>query len=234
MKSKNKSKNLLIFAHPDDEILGMGGFIAKNINKSFFKVIFIAEGSSCRFFNEEKNLEKVVNSIKLRNKMALDSLKFLGIKNVVFYNLPCGMLDQVSILKINKIIEEEIKSFRPDNIFTHSQIDCNNDHRIVQRSVMMATRPSVINKNIKKIFSCEILSSTEWSYSETFSPNYFEILSNQNLKKKIAAMKFYNSEYQKEPYPRNSRGIQALATFRGLQSGHEYAEAFKLIKFISE
>ena len=234
MKSKNKSKNLLIFAHPDDEILGMGGFIAKNINKSFFKVIFIAEGSSCRFFEEEKNLEKVANSIKLRNKMALDALKFLGIKNVAFYNLPCGMLDQVSILKINKIIEEEIKTFRPDNIFTHSHIDCNNDHRIVQRSVMMATRPSDINKNIKKIFSCEILSSTEWSYTETFSPNYFEILSSKNLKKKIAAMKIYNSEYQKEPYPRNSRGMQALATFRGLQSGHEYAEAFKLIKFISE
>ena len=82
MKLKNKSKNLLIFAHPDDEILGMGGFITKNINKFFFKVIFIAEGSSCRFSENESNSEKVLNSIKLRNKMAVNSLKFLGIKNI--------------------------------------------------------------------------------------------------------------------------------------------------------
>jgi LmbE family N-acetylglucosaminyl deacetylase len=234
MKLKNKSKSLLIFAHPDDEILGMGGFIAKNINKSFFKVIFIAEGSSCRFPENESNSEKVLKNIKLRNKMAVNSLNFLGIKNITFCDLPCGMLDQISILKINKIIEAEIKSIKPDNIFTHSPIDCNNDHRIVHRSVMMATRPSAINKNIKKIFSCEILSSTEWSYTETFSPNYFEILSSKNIKKKIKAMKIYNSEYQKEPYPRNSRGIETLAAFRGLQAGHKYAEGFKLIKFISE
>ena len=76
LKLKNKSKNLLIFAHPDDEILGMGGFITKNINKFFFKVIFIAEGSSCRFSENESNSEKVLNSIKLRNKMAVNSLKF--------------------------------------------------------------------------------------------------------------------------------------------------------------
>jgi len=66
MKLKNKSKSLLIFAHPDDEILGMGGFIAKNISKSFFKVIFIAEGSSCRFPENESNSEKVLKNIKLR------------------------------------------------------------------------------------------------------------------------------------------------------------------------
>ena len=234
MKLKNKPKTLLIFAHPDDEILGMGGFIAKNIKKHFFKVVFVAEGSSCRFSEEEKNSEKVFDSIELRNKMAVNSLKLLGIKDISFHNLPCGMLDQVSILKINKIIENEIEAFKPNNIFTHSSIDCNNDHRIVQRSVMMATRPSNINKSIKKIFSCEILSSTEWSYSEMFCPNYFEILSSKHLKMKTKAMKIYSSECQKEPYPRNERGINALATFRGLQSGYKYAEAFQLIKFISE
>ena len=234
MKLKNKSKNLLIFAHPDDEVLAMGGYIAKNINSCLFKVIFIAEGSSCRYSANDRNTKTVLKSIELRNAMAINSLKFLGIKNLVFYNLPCGMLDQVGILKINKIIENEIKIFKPDNIFTHSSVDCNNDHRIVQRSVMMAARPSAISKSIKKIFSCEILSSTEWSFQETFSPNYFEILSNKNLNKKIRALKIYNSEYQKEPYPRNARGIKALATLRGLQSGHEYSEAFQLIKFISQ
>jgi integrase len=97
----------------------MGGFIAKNIKKHFFKVVFVAEGSSCRFSEEEKNSEKVFDSIELRNKMAVNSLKLLGIKDISFHNLPCGILDQVSILKINKIIENEIAAFNPNNIFTH-------------------------------------------------------------------------------------------------------------------
>ena len=94
---------------------------------------------------------------------------------------------------------------------------------------MMATRP-LAKKVVKKIYSYEILSSSEWNYTEQFNPNYFEILSEQNVKSKWRALNFYKSEIQKFPHPRSQKGIYSLAKLRGSQAGEKYAEAFKLIR----
>jgi LmbE family N-acetylglucosaminyl deacetylase len=223
-----KIKNLLIFAHPDDDILSMGGYISKKISSEIFKVMFIAEGTSCRYLKKKIKTLEVQKEIDRRNNMAKLALKSLGKIDLRFSNFPCGRLDSVDIIDINKVIEDEIKEFKPNNIFTHNVKDCNNDHQIINRAVMMATRPNDKNKFLKKIFSCEVLSSSEWNYGESFNPNYFEKLSYRDIKKKINALKFYKSEYQKEPSPRNGRGVKILANFRGLQCGEEFAEAFEL------
>ena len=46
-------------------------------------------------------------------------------------NLPCGRLDQIPQIQINKIIENEIKLFKPKTVFTHSLADSNKDHHKV-------------------------------------------------------------------------------------------------------
>ena len=97
---------LIIAAHPDDDILGCGGYISKYSKQDSIRVAFIAEGSSCRF-NDDK--DKVVKEeINNRNQFGLNALKILGVNDVEFYNLKCGSLDQIPILTINKIIENEI------------------------------------------------------------------------------------------------------------------------------
>ena len=121
------NKALIIAAHPDDDILGCAGLMSKYRGQVEFKVVFIAEGSSCRFNKEQIHEEDVLNVIKERNSFGVKALKLLGVENYNFHDLPCGRLDQVAIIDINKIIEKEIQNFKPDTIFTHSLEDTNND-----------------------------------------------------------------------------------------------------------
>lgn len=228
-----KKKVLIIAAHPDDDILGCGGFLAKHKDRYNFKVVFIAEGSSARFKNIPDNLKKIKETIEIRNKYAKDALSLFNIKDIKFHNLPCGRLDTKPIIEINKIIEKEIKSFNPETVLTHAEDDTNNDHRIIFRSIMMATRPGIY-KNLKTIASFEVLSSSEWNFSEAFTPNFFEVLTLKELNLKWKALKCYKTETQSFPHPRSEQGIKTLARYRGMQAGFKYAESFKIIRMFSK
>ena len=225
-----KKKILVIAAHPDDDILGCGGFFAKYYKKNKFKVIFLSEGSSCRYKNIDLNKKKIEKEIKNRKNCALKALKLFSIRNVVFYDNKCGHLNKISQLKLNKIIENEIKSFKPNTIFTHSEKDLNLDHRTTVRSVMIATRPTLIKRIVNSIYSFEILSSTEWNYSKSFKPNYFINLSREHVLKKWKALKIYKSEIRSKPHPRSLFGVETLAKYRGIQSAYNYAEGFELVR----
>ena len=225
-------KILIVAAHPDDEILGCGGLISKYQSKGvIFKILFIGEGSSCRFADVDD--EAVKSTIANRNFQALKALKYLKITDVEFSNLACGRFDQIPIIEINKIIEKNINDFAPDTVLTHSPSDVNNDHKIVCNSTLMATRPGAQN-HVKKLMSFEVLSSSEWSFIDTFKPNYFEELDDYHVESKCHALSIYESEVKDYPFPRSNEGIRALAMMRGMQSGFKYAEAFNLIRMFKK
>ncbi len=229
------NKILIIAAHPDDDILGCGGIISKYRNSNTnIKVIFIAEGSSCRYSLKEISTTKVKDEIEQRNAFGIKALKYLGVDNYTFYNFPCGRLDSISIIDINKVLEKEIFHFQPDTIFTHSEFDTNNDHRIVNRSTLMATRP-LPNSSVLSVFSYEVLSSSEWNFGGGFfEPNFFVELNEKNVNEKINALKFYESEIKPYPFPRSKEGIKINCQNRGIQIGVKYAEAFKLLRYIKK
>ena len=221
---------LIIAAHPDDDILGCGGFMSKYSKQNSIRVAFIAEGSSCRF---DGNSDEIIKEeIDKRNQFGLNALKVLGVKNVEFYNHKCGNLDQVSILKINKIIENEINNFKPNVLFTHSSKDANNDHSIVHKYTIMATRPGA-KFFVPKVYAYEVLSSSEWKFTESFKPNFFEQLNEKDLLNKWRALRKYESEIKPYPYPRSYEGLKVLSNFRGLQCNCEYAEAYEVIREIN-
>ena len=222
---KKGDKILVVAAHPDDDVLGCGGIMSKYKNLLEFRVVFIAEGSSCRYNSPSHKQVKEV--VKARTKMAKKALKILGISDYYFYNLPCGRLDTVPQIEINKIIENEISSFKPNVVITHSGKDTNMDHVKVYNSTMVACRPK---NGIKMVLAMEILSSSEIELKNPFDPNLFFELSIDNLNQKCDAFKEYLTEIEKAPNSRNVNGIKTLAKYRGLQSGVMYAEAFNLIK----
>jgi len=223
-------KVLLVFAHPDDEVLACGGLLDKFKGQIDVEQIFIAEGESCRFDNpnSKKNYNTLVNS---RIQSSIAAGKLLGIENTTHLNYPCGRLDSIDIIEINKKIEMKINQFRPDLIITHFDGDNNNDHRIVSRSVQMAVRP-IFDWNIS-VLEAEVLSSTEWSYESAFHPNFFIELDIENIKTKGDALTMYDKEIRNEPHSRSIFGIKALASFRGVQVGKKYCEAFILRRLIS-
>jgi LmbE family N-acetylglucosaminyl deacetylase len=217
---------LIIAAHPDDDILGCGGIMSRFRNKVEFKVIFIAEGTTCRFNNPtyEPDAEK---EITIRNGYAREALRVVGVNEYEFYNLPCGRLDTIPQIEINKIIEKEIYYFKPDTIFTHWHSDSNMDHRKVYDATIIATRP---NNIIKQVYTYEVLSSSEWGFKTSFLPNTFFNLSLNDVKNKCKAMQCFRSEQRPWPFPRNKKGITTQLEQRGMQSGTKYAEAFQLIR----
>ena len=86
-------------------------------------------------------------------------------KKVIFCDYPDNKLDKVPLLSIVKILEQYIKKFNPNIIFTHHFNDLNIDHRIVSKAVTTACRPN-INNSVELILFFEILSSTEWQISD--------------------------------------------------------------------
>jgi LmbE family N-acetylglucosaminyl deacetylase len=227
-----KKKILIIAAHPDDEILGCGGYLSKYKNVSIFKVIFLAEGSSCRFKKKDHDKSVVLNEIQKRKKQAIKALARFNVNKVKFYDYKCGELNNVSQVFLNKIIEKEILEFNPNIILTHSENDLNLDHRVVFNSVIVGCRPIKKNYKPKKIYSFEVLSSSEWKLTKNFTPNHYIKLSKKNVLDKWGALKIYSNEIKKLPHPRSLFGINTLANYRGLQIGEEFAEAYKLIRSI--
>jgi len=225
------SKVLIVAAHPDDDILGCGGIMAKFKNDKTvqFKILFLGEGSSCRYDKNLINTEEVKQEIEKRNTYAKNALKILGVSEYKFSNFPCGRFDQVGLIDIGKVIESEIDTFKPDAIFTHSKEDVNNDHQITFQATLQATRPGAKNF-IDKVFCFEILSSSEWRFTDSFLPNIFIELSDEDIKLKINALNEFVSEIKPFPFPRSDEGIKTLAKYRGMQVSKNYVESFKLIR----
>lgn len=222
---RKKNSILVICAHPDDEILGCGGTLIKL--KKHYNVfgVFLTNGESSRNNSNEKK-------IKLRKNNCEKLFKFLKFNKPIFFDFPDNKIDSVPLLEIIKPLEEIIKTIDPSIIFTHSSKCLNIDHRKVYEAVITATRPTT-KRNLKKILSFEIPSSTEWSYKrkDIFQPNYFVNISKQ-ISMKIKSLKFYKNEMKKYPHSRSIKGIRILSEYRGMQIGVKNAEAFYLVRYL--
>ena len=95
---------------------------------------------------------------------------------------------------------------------------------------MTAARP-LSGETVREIYSFEILSSSEWNYPSSFTPNlFFDIEQTFELKKK--ALKAYGGELREFPHPRSLKGIEVNALHWGMKSGCRYAEAFEIIRLL--
>lgn len=227
------SKNVLVIAaHPDDEVLGCGGTIAKHIEGGdSVHVLIVAEGATSR--RDCRDIELVSQELKELRQDSLRANAALGVHNLSFLGLPDNRLDSIDRLDIIKQIENVIAGIDPHTVYVHHAGDLNIDHRIVHECTLTACRP-LPGRTIRKILSYEVLSSTEWQVpgsSPAFVPNYFVAIEAQ-WERKIESMKCYVSEIREWPHPRSIEAIEALASVRGSSIGSSKAEAFMTIREI--
>lgn len=206
------NKVLVVAAHPDDELLGVGGTIIKH-SKAGDEVyaVILGEGQTSRWTTRE---EAPANVLEELHKDSLAAAKVLGIKKVYFAELPDNRFDHVDLLDVVKEVEKVIGIVDPNIIYTHYQNDLNIDHQITHAAVLTATRP-MKSTHVREIYSFETLSATEWNFTkDSFNPNYFVDISAE-LEQKTKAMQEYKSELCEWPHPRSVEGIYTLSKYRG-------------------
>jgi len=221
---------LVVAAHPDDEILGCGGTIARFSRDYPVYIAILGEGVSSRY--ERRELTKTDELAKLHECSRRVAAQ-LGARELFLLGLPDNRFDELALLDVTKKVEDLIAQLQPNVILTHHAGDLNVDHAITFRAVLTATRP-VPGCPVREVYAFEVPSSTEWAfqrYEPTFRPNIFMDITN-TIEVKIKSMQEYESEIRPFPHPRSAEAIRSIAQRWGSVVGLEFAEAFELIRSV--
>jgi LmbE family N-acetylglucosaminyl deacetylase len=216
-------KVLAMVAHPDDEVLGAGGTLARHASRGDeVHIAFLTDGVGARSEDQA--------AAKRRADAAKQAAGHLGAREPRFLGFPDNRLDGVALLDVVKAAEAVVTDVRPDTIYTHHAGDLNIDHVLCHRAVMTACRP-LPGSSVRRIFAIEIASSTEWALaaSNSFVPNRFVDISASRAAKQ-RALESYAEEMRPFPHARSHEAIKALEHWRGASAGLACAEAFMVLR----
>jgi LmbE family N-acetylglucosaminyl deacetylase len=220
--------NVLVIApHPDDEVIGCGGTLAKLISRGHTAFVCIVTRPTADMY--------AAKVIERKKKEVRDMKKILGIKKVFFLNFPTQKLDTVPNANLHRAIYDCVNEVKPEIAFIPHKGDISKDHQIVFEAALFTLRPKPKSVT-QKVLSYECLSSSEWGEKNrkmAFLPNVYEDISDF-LDKKLEAMKVYKTEIQRFPHPRSTKGLRVSAEKRGMEVGVRAAEAFMLIREVNK
>lgn len=221
---------LVVAAHPDDEVLGCGGTIARHADAGDqVQVLIVAEGATSR--QQQRDRNQATKALSALAQAAQQAGAILGAQGVEMLDLPDNRLDSLDRLDLIKHIEERIVCYQPQVVYVHHAGDVNVDHRRLHEAVVTACRP-MPGQPVRLLLSFEVASSTEWQppgSAPSFQPNWFVDISAQWPRKR-EALAAYASEMRPWPHARSLKALEHLARWRGAQVGVEAAEAFCLLR----
>lgn len=220
-------RTLILAPHPDDEVLGCGGTIAKLAAAG--NDVFVAVLTKARppLFSEE--------FVQKGRKEALEAHKLLGVKETLFFDLPAAALDVTEHSLVNQTIGKLINDIKPEKLFIPFVGDIHLDHQHIFLSALVASRPNQ-KEFPRKILAYETLSETNWNapyLTPAFHPNVFINISD-HLQTKLKAFSQYQSQLKAFPHERSVEALEALAKLRGATVFCNAAEAFVLIRQVME
>lgn len=230
---KEVKKILIVAAHPDDEVLGVGASALKFSREGYeVHVVILGEGITSRQVSRDPIAGKLQLD-QLHSEVQQAGIR-IGATSARVFDLPDNRFDSVPLLDVIKLLEGVIEKLQPTILFTHHAQDLNVDHRITHQAVMTACR-SYSGQPVREIYAFETLSSTEWQTAHAmnaFCPTLYLRFGRDELKSKIEAMELYSSERREFPHPRSPKAIEVLAQMRGIAVGAEFAEAFEVIRIV--
>jgi LmbE family N-acetylglucosaminyl deacetylase len=212
-----------VVAHPDDEIIGVGGTLRKHVKHGDeVHVLILGDGETSRGASEPAVAES-------QNETA-EALKIIGVTRYQRLDLPDQRFDTLPLLDIIQKVSLFVGPIQPQVVYTHHYGDLNLDHRKTYQAVITACRP--LDFRAEQILLFETLSSTEmagYAAKDAFLPNYFINIESE-LEDKISAMSKYASELRDFPHPRSLESIRLNAGLRGSSVNIRAAEAFELFR----
>lgn len=219
---------LVLAPHADDEVLGVGGTIARLCAENQKIVVAVLTGIGA----EPHPFVKPV-AVKAVRAECLRANDVLGVSKVIFGDLPTVCLDTTPVWQTNKVIQEIIEEEQPDQLFVPFSHDLHKDHAAVAYGATVAARSYLpLGRQIKRVVMYETLTETHLAppYLDAgFQPNLFVDITDY-LSTKLAAMREYKSQIQDNELPRSEKGLTVLANFRGMHAGVDAAEAFVIVR----
>ena len=235
LESLRNKKILVVVAHPDDELLGLGATMYQ-LNNEYScetRVVILGEGITSRA--DVRDPDKWDRELKIHRENIKNAQEAIGYGSVELYDFPDNRFDTVALLDIIKVVEKEKNDFGPDAIFTHHGGDVNVDHQRTFEAVITATRP-MKDEQVKTVITFETPSGTEWRAAtdpKHFVPNMYVSVSEEALQAKISGMECYEFEKRQYPHPRSPEALKIQAQRWGVVVGKYYAEAFTIVRSIT-
>ena len=209
---------LVLAAHPDDEILGCGGTVALHRRAGDDVTAVIAcEGESLRYGPDGVGQKE-------HTRAAATAIGVRDVRNLGFGD---QRLDRVSLLELIQTLERVVREVRPTVVYVQFGGDVNQDHALLFKAALVATRPT--EPCIGAVYAFDTASSTEWGYPRAFVPDTWVDISD-TLDLKIAAMACYQSEIRPYPHPRSLDALRHRARAWGNQHCLDAAEVFMTVR----
>lgn len=214
---------LVIAAHPDDEVIGAGGTIARHVaNGDSVHWCIVTQTYSPPWSEDDLiTIRKQVDEVQ----------HVLGIQQVFFCGFPTVKLNTVPQVDLCSSLERVVEQVQPCVIYTTPRDDINQDHRIVYEATLVAARP-LPGSCVRRLLSYEVCTTTRFGLpagSTGFFPNVYVDIE-EYLDRKLEAMRCYKTELREHPHPRSLKGLRLFANERGLSVGMKAAECFQLLR----
>jgi LmbE family N-acetylglucosaminyl deacetylase len=229
MINLNKQRLLIIAPHPDDEVIGCGGFIQR-IKKESGKVyvLFLTVGLTDDFSKKgrssseqrKKEIEKVSSFLRYDDYDIAFEGNDYHLKLDTF-----GQKELMDVIERRSLVA--IEKIRPTIVAFPSFHSYNQDHRVVAYAAHAALRPA--EKDVKHFVPIvlqyeEVVDS--WNSGKQIIPNFFVSLNEKEIENKSKALRLYRSQLRGFPNPRSTEALKTLAKLRGTQSGNSFSEGF--------
>ena len=189
-------QRVLVFSpHPDDESIGIGGYIAQSIeNGAIVEIVLVTNGD---FHGNEQ----------VRYAEFKKATHILGVpeSNLVFLGFPDGKLDEIDPAVFSVTLQSQIEQFNPNIIIYPDVQDANPDH-------------STIGKAVQKILAADPQQIISYEYLVHFKliwPRPRELAPNLDLSPPARLIN-EDTTWEKVPLSQNIENIksEAIHTYR--------------------
>ena len=218
-------KVLIVAAHPDDEVIGAGGTIARRVaDGDAVSLLVMTEIWEPRWPESER---------AVRTAEVEAAAKVLGVREVRFGGFPAAKLSTCAGVALVDAISGAIEAVGAEVVYLPPGVDIHRDHVEVFSAGLVATRP-LPDSTVREVYAYEIGTTAHYGRPDAgLAPNVYIDISD-HMQTKLEAMACYASELRELPHPRSLEGLKIIARERGLAIGVEYAEAFQLVRLVEK